>query len=207
VRRWSNVVRPSFVRCVLTVGALALPVSVFAQARGAPARSGGIWWSASAAAAGVRLACDAPCDPSRDKGPAIEGAIGTYATPAVRVGLDVGAWTFRDDDFREKVYTAGVMAEVHPRSGSGLHVIGGLGWTGYRAGEVDADPDELGFTYNAVRLRLGVGWDFPLWSEWTVGNRVTLDASSLGTLSDEGAPIANSVGLSVVRVGIYLRYR
>jgi hypothetical protein len=207
VRRSSNVVRASLVGCVLAVGALALPTSLLAQPRGTPARTGGIWWSASAAAAGVRLACDLPCDTSRDKGPAIEAAFGTYATPAVRVGLDGGAWTFRDGDFRERVYTAGVMAEVHPRPGSGLHLIGGLGWTGYRAGDVDAEADELGFAYNAVRLRLGVGWDFPLWSAWSVGNRVTLDASSLGTLSDEGQPVAESVGLSVVRVGIYLRYR
>jgi hypothetical protein len=133
--------------------------------------------------------------------------VGTYATPSVRVGLDVGGWTFRDDDFREKVYTAGVIAEVYPRAGSGLHLIGGLGWTGYRANDVDADEDQLGFSYNGVRLRLGAGWDFPLTPAWSVGNRVTIDASSLGTLNDEGQPIAESVGLSLVRFGIYLRYR
>ena len=111
------------------------------------------------------------------------------------------------EDFRETVYTAGVVAEIHPRAGSGLHLIGGLGWSGYRAGNVDADPDELGFHYNAPRLRLGIGWDLPLGASWSVGNRVTLDASSLGTLTNEGAPVANAVGLSLVRFGIYLRRR
>jgi hypothetical protein len=191
---------------VLTLGALATPASVLAQPRGAPVRTGGIWWSASAAAGGARLACDI-CDQTRDGGPAVEAAFGTYASPALRVGLDGGGWTFRDDGFREKVYTAGVMAEIYPRQGSGLHLIGGLGWTGYRAGDVDADDDELGFGYDAVRLKLGAGWDFPMTPTWSVGNRVTIDASSLGTLSDEGQPIAESVGLSLVRFGIYLRYR
>jgi hypothetical protein len=194
-----------FVRlCLVGLGAL-LPAPSLAQP---VAGAGGVWWSASVAAAGARLTCgDVPCDPTRDAGPAVEAAIGTYATPFVRVGFDGGAWTFRDGDFRESVYTAGLVAEVHPRARSGLHIIGGLGWTGYRANDVDADEDELGFHYNALRLRLGAGWDFPLTSSWSVGNRLTLDASSLGTLSDEGQPVATSVGLSLVRFGIYLRYR
>lgn len=176
--------------------------------QGAPvhAQANGMWWSVSAAAAGTRLACDI-CDPTRDAGPAIEAAIGTHASPAVRVGVDGGAWTFRDGDFRESVLTAGVIAEVHPRRGSGLHLIGGLGWSGYRANDTDPAPDQDGFRYDGVRLRLGAGWDLPLGSTWSVGNRVTLDASSLGTLKDEDTPIARSVGLSVVRFGIYLRHR
>jgi hypothetical protein len=206
VRPSSNFVRLHLVPLgvvLAVVGAISVPASVLAQ----PVRgSGGIWWSAAAAAGGARLACDI-CDPTRDGGPAIEVAAGTYATPTVRVGLDGGAWTFRDEDFRETVYTAGVLTEIHPWRGRGLHLIGGLGWTGYRAGDVDADDDELGFHYNAVRLRLGAGWDFPLTGAWSVGNRITLDASSLGTLSDDGQPIATSVGLSLVRFGIYLRYR
>ena len=204
MRRRSSLVRPILV--AVAVGACAAPSPVLAQPRGAPVRSGGFWWSGAVAAAGARLDCDI-CDQTRDGGPAVEAAFGTYASSAVRVGLDGGGWTFRDEGFREKVYTAGVMAEIYPRPGSGLHLIGGLGWTGYRAGDVDADDDELGFTYNAVRLKLGAGWDFPLTPTWSVGNRLTIDASSLGKLSDEGQPIAGSVGLSLVRFGIYLRYR
>jgi hypothetical protein len=188
-------------RLALLVLALAQPSEVRAQS--AP---GGMWWSVSAAAGGARLACDI-CDPTRDAGPALEGAIGTYASPAVRVGVDAGAWTFREDDFRETILTAGVVAEVHPRRGSGLHLIGGLGWSGYRANDTDPAPDQEGFQYDGVRLRLGAGWDLPLTSSWSAGNRVTVDAASLGTLKDEGTPIARSVGLSVVRFAIYLRHR
>lgn len=184
----------------LLAGLLALHVTP------ALAQSGGMWWSVSAAAAGARLACDI-CDATRDAGPAIEAAIGTHASPVVRFGVDGGAWTFREDDFRETVLTAGVVAEVHPRAGSGLHLIGGLGWSGYRANDIDPAPDQDGFRYDALRLRLGAGWDLPLTSTWSVGNRVTLDASSLGTLKDEDTPIARSVGLSVVRFAIYLRHR
>jgi hypothetical protein len=166
----------------------------------------GVWWSLSAAAASARLACDI-CDPTRDAGPAVEGAVGTYATPSLRVGVDGGAWTFRDGDFRETVLTAGVVAELHPRPGSGLHLIGGLGWSGYRANDTDPGPDQVGFRYDALRLRLGAGWDLPLTPSWSVGNRVTLDASSLGTLKDEDTPIARSVGLSLARFAVYVRHR
>jgi hypothetical protein len=192
-------------RSLLVIGTSLLPATVRAQSPAAPAASGGVWWSLSVAAAGARLTCDI-CDPSRDGGPSVEAAVGTYASPAVRVGVEGGGWTFRDGDFREKVYTAGMVAEVHPRATSGLHLIGGLGWSGYRARDVDASPDE-GFRYDAVRLRLGVGWDLPLTGSWTVGNRLTLDASSLGTLHDGDAPIARAAGLSVIRFGIYLRRR
>ena len=123
------------------------------------------------------------------------------------MGIDLGGFTFRDGDFRESVFTAGVHAAVYPRASSGLHLIGGLGWTGYRAGDTDPEPEEEGFHYDALRLRLGLGWDFPLTGGWDVGNQLLLDASSLGTLNDEGNPIAESVGLSVVRFSVHLRRR
>jgi len=191
--------------CV-AVGISVLPWSARAQSPERAPRSSGFWWSVSAAAAGARLTCDI-CERTRDGGPAVEAAIGGYAGAGVRVGVEGGGWTFKDEDFREKIYTAGVVAEVHPRPGSGFHFIGGLGWSGYRANDIDPDPEDTGFSYDAIRLRVGLGWDFPMNASWTVGNRVTVDASSLGTLHDEGAPIANSVGLSVVRFAVYLRYR
>lgn len=191
----------TFARLALLVAALATPSSLLAQ----NARSG-LWWSVAAGAGGARLACDV-CDTTRDGGPTLEAAVGTYASPAVRVGVDGSAWTFRDDDFRETVLTAGIVAELYPRPGSGLHLIGGLGWSGYRANDVDPDPDALGIRYDALRLRLGAGWDFPLMSSWSVGNRLTLDASSLGTLTNEQTPIPYKVGLSVVRFVIFVRHR
>ena len=199
--RWKAAARPA----VAAAGTLVLSTSLAAQSP-APSPSGGIWGSVSAAAAGARLTCDI-CDPTRDGGPAVEAAFGTYATPSVRVGIDGGGWTFRDEGFRETVWTAGVVTELHPRPASGLHLVGGIGWVGYRATDTDPDPGEGGFHYDAIRLRLGVGWDLPMTPSWTVGNRVSLDASSLGTLHDEGAPIASSVGLSVIRFAVYVRYR
>lgn len=166
----------------------------------------GLWIEASLGAAGARLTCDI-CDPSRDRGPTLGLAVGTRAGEATRVGLDVGGFTFRDGDFRESVLTAGIHAAVYPRQRSGLHLIGGLGWSGYRAGDVDADPEDEGFRYDALRLRLGLGWDFPLTRGWDVGNQLLLDASSLGKLNDDGTPVAESVGLSVVRFSVHLRRR
>lgn len=166
----------------------------------------GLWIEGSLGAAGARLTCDI-CDPSRDRGPTLGLAFGTRAGDATRVGVDLGGFTFRDGDFRESVFTAGIHAAVYPKPQSGLHLIGGLGWSGYRAGDVDAEPDEEGFDYDALRLRLGLGWDFPLTTGWDVGNQLLLDASSLGDLNDDGTAIAESVGLSVVRFSVHLRRR
>ena len=169
--------------------------SLFAQSAGSPA--GGLWWSVSVEAAGARLTCDV-CDRARDLGASVGVATGAYASSQVRVGIEGGGWTHREGDVREIVYTAGVVAEVHPRPTSGLHLLGGLGWSGYRAEE---------FRHDAVRLRVGVGWDLPLTSSWLVGNRVLLDSSGFAPLDNEGTVVARSVGLSVVRFGVYVRRR
>lgn len=194
-------------RLIFLVAAITLvpAPSLFAQSAASSA-SGGMWWQASIGAAGARLTCDI-CDPTRDRGPTLGLAAGTYANGRTRVGVDAEGFTFRDDDFRETVYSAGVHAAVYPRRDSGLHLIGGLGWTGYRAGDVDAEPEDEGFAYDAVRLRLGAGWDLPLTGTWTVGNQLILDAASLGGLQDEGTTVAESVGLSVIRFSIHLRRR
>ena len=105
-------------------------------------------------------------------------------------------WTHGDGEVRESVYRAGLTAQLHPRAGSGLHVLAGLGWSGYRA---------EGFGYDAARLTLGAGWDLPLGGPWVLGNSVTLDAASFGSLRNEAAQVASSVGLSVVRFGVYIR--
>lgn len=138
------------------------------------------------------------CDPERELGPAVSAAFGTYANRVLRVGLEAGGWAHDDGDIREKVYRAGVVAQLHPRPGSGLHIVGGLGWSGYRA--------EL-YTYDAVRMTLGAGWDLPLTGSWIVGNRVLLDAASFGSLQNEQGAVATSVGLSVLTLGIYVRRR
>ena len=157
----------------------------------------GVWWGAQVHAAGARLTCDL-CDRSRDLGGGIEASVGAYASDRVRVGVEGGAWTHREDDVREDVYSAGIVAEIHPRRGSGLHLVGGLGWSGYRAGELSLD---------APRLRLGAGWDLPVTGSWVVGNRILVDAASFASLDNDGESVAESVGLSVVRLALYVRHR
>ena len=103
-----------------------------------------------------------------------------------------------DGDVREGVYRAGLVAELHPRPGSGLHVSGGIGWSGYRAED---------FGYDAVRLTLGAGWDLPLTKDWVIGNAVTLDAASFGSLKNGDTRIAGDVGMSLVRLAVYVRHR
>ncbi len=157
----------------------------------------GLWWEVSATAGSARLTCDI-CDPARELGPSVGVALGAYASDRLRVGVEADAWTNVDGDVRESVDGAGLVAQLHPRPGSGLHVIGGLGWSGYRSED---------FGYDAVRLTLGAGWDLPLTESWVTGSRVTLDGSSYGSLNNAGAEVTPSVGLSVLRFGVYLRRR
>ena len=148
-------------------------------------------------AAGTRLTCDL-CERGRDLGPSVELAAGTYAGEGFRVGVDGGMWSHLQDDVREAVYRAGITAQVHPRSGSGLYLAGGLGWSGYRSGS---------FRIDTPRVSVGAGWDLPLASGWVVGNSVLLDAASFGSLKNGSVAVARGVGLSVVRFGVYLRRR
>ncbi len=187
-------------RVALAAGCLiaALAGASHVAAQGADADAEGRWWwTASASAQGTRLVCDL-CDTSRDLGPALDFVLGRYAGSATRVGLEAGYATTTNDGERESVWSAGIAAEIHPRPGSGLHVIGGFGWAGYRAAD---------FTYDAVRLRLGVGWDLPLAGSWVVGNRLTYDASSFASLQNDGTPVQESVGLGTLRFGMYLGRR
>lgn len=183
----------------LALGAgIGAPDAALLAQSGADAGQGdGLWWGASVEAAGTRLTCDL-CDRNRDLGGAVEVAFGAHASPNLRVGVDVGAWTRGDGDVREDVYTAGIVAEVHPRPTSGLHLIGGIGWSGYRAGD---------FSLDASRLRVGAGWDLPLTGAWVVGNRLVLDAASFASLDSDETSVSSAVGLSVIRFGIYVRHR
>ncbi len=177
-----------------------LPAPALAQC-GAPAGTdflqGSVWFAATVGGAGARLTCDL-CQPARDLGPSVNVSIGAYASPRVRVGLEGGGWTHDEEDIRERVYRAGVVAHLLPDPARGLYLLGGFGWSGYRAES---------FRYDAARLTLGVGWDLPLTSRWMVGNSITLDAASFGTLKNDEATVARNVGLSLVRLSVGIRRR
>jgi hypothetical protein len=181
---------------------LAVPVAAAGQDPATPAPDGqpaslraGSWWSVSLGAASARLTCDL-CQSARDLGPSLDVVMGTYARPELRLGVEGGLWIHDQGEVRESVYRAGVQAQLHPRPESGLHLLAGIGWSGYRVES---------FHYDAARLTLGVGWDLLLRGSWILGNSVTIDAASFGTLSNEATPVARDVGLSVVRLGVYVR--
>jgi hypothetical protein len=178
----------------------AVPSASWGQsgtAGGTDYRAEGLWWGVGVGGGGTRLTCDL-CETSRELGPAVEVAVGAWAGPSLRVGVEAGMWSHDDQGVRENVLRAGIVGLAYPRPGSGLHLIGGAGWSGYRA---DA------FAYDAVRVSMGLGWDLRLTRGWVVGNRVTLDASSFGSLRNGGTAVVRGVGLSTVRFGVYLDRR
>lgn len=193
-----SLVRPLTVAlCCVLLG--TTPISSAAQASDASPSpiANGVWWEVAASIGGSRLTCSL-CDPDRGLGPSVDVAVGAYASPRTRVGVDGGAATQLDGAERETVYRAGLVTHLHPDPSRGFHLLGGIGWSGYRA---------EGFTYDAVRLTVGVGWDLALTPAWRVGNRLTLDAASFARLRNDGVTVAPSAGLSVLRFGAYIRAR
>ncbi|MFG0307215.1 MAG: hypothetical protein ACF8Q5_13480 [Phycisphaerales bacterium JB040] len=173
----------------------AVPVAGQAPSERSPASN--YWWALTVGAGSARFTCDL-CARERDSGPWAGLAIGAAASEAVKVGVEGGFWTHLDGGVREWVYRAGVVAHVYPRAGSGLHLIGGGGWSAYRAEDI---------RYDAGRLTVGLGWDLPLTPGWTVGNSVTLDAASFGSLKNDQVTIDRDVGVSVLRIGVFLKRR
>jgi|GEM_PF-4907603 len=156
-----------------------------------------LWWSVGAGGGSVRLTCDI-CAAERDAGLTLHLGLGARAREDLDVGIEVGVWTREDGNVRETAQRVDLRAILRPWTGSGFHVIGGIGWIGYSA-------DELG--YDSVALSAGAGWDFPISGRWRIGNRLLLDAASYGSFSNDQGVAANEVSLSIARLEVVLLRR
>lgn len=182
----------------LAQGAVIATVCALLPARlGAQEARSGIWYELTIGGAAGRLTCDI-CQASWDAGPAVTATMGGYAGRKLRVGLEFSRWSHKDAAVREQTYGLGVVGHLSPNPARGLYLVGGIGWTGYRAGD---------FSYDAPRLTIGAGWDLPAFGRYVVGNVVTFDAASFAPLKNGNATVINSVGLSAIRGAVQLRRR
>ncbi|MCE9603222.1 MAG: hypothetical protein K8S21_13545 [Gemmatimonadetes bacterium] len=188
--------RRTLLAAVHRASALGLFLCAAASSAGAQGQSR-LWYELTVGGSGARLTCDY-CAPARDVGAAAALAVGAYAGDRVRVGVELSRWTYRDQDVRERIKGVGVVAHLVPDPKRGLYLLGGAGWTAYRAGE---------FAYDAPRITVGLGWDIPAFGNWVVGNVVALDAASFGSLRNGGTTVVRDVGLSAVRASVQLRRR
>lgn len=195
---------PSALPALLLCGALPLLASAPARAQQVPSSvleasaqaepGSGIWWSVGLGAGAARFTCEL-CARDRDTGPLLRLAVGSEARPGLRIGVTGGGWTHVDDDVRETIYQAGLMAKLEVRRGSRLHLIGGLSWSGFRADD---------FGYDAASLTVGAGLDFPITGPWVASNDLVLDAASFGRLRNDGELAVRDVALSVLRLEVSL---
>jgi len=192
-RSWSRNVARSGLLCVAAL--VFATVDAWAQGAGGEGAASPLWYGVTIGGAGTRLTCDL-CQTSRDLGPAVTAAFGAHAGPGLRVGLEGGGWTHREGVVRERSYAAGLVAHLVPIPGRGLHLLGGFGWTGYRAGN---------FSYDAPRLTVGLGWDLPVVGSWVVGNLVALDASAFAPLKNGEVTVLRDVAMSSLRVAVQVR--
>ena len=150
------------------------------------------WVGVALGGAGGRLACDL-CDPARELGPTAELAVGSYATPELRVGVEAGGWTHDDNGSRENAFRLGIVSYLQTSPESKLVLVGGFGWARYMAGE---------FRYDAPRVGVGVGWEQPMGNSLRVGTTLMLDSASWGRLRSDETVVARNVGLSLVRLAV-----
>ena len=167
-----------------------------AAPQGATANAGR-WYEVTLGGAGSRLACSI-CSAHRDLGAVITGALGAYASPTLRVGLELSRWTYRDVGVREMTSGIGLVAHMKPSARSRLYLLGGAGWTSYRASD---------YTFGAPRASVGVGYDVPLAGAWVAGNVLTMDLAAFGKLRNESVTVVENVGLSAIRMAVQLRRR
>ena len=167
-----------------------------AAPQGAPANAG-LWYEVTLGGAGSRLACSI-CSAHRDLGAVITGALGAYASPTLRVGRELSRWTYRDVGVREMTSGIGLVAHMKPSARSRLYLLGGAGWTSYRASD---------YTFGAPRASVGVGYDVPLAGAWVAGNVLTMDLAAFGKLRNESVTVVENVGLSAIRMAVQLRRR
>jgi len=157
----------------------------------------GLWWSFGVGGGSVRLTCDI-CTTDRDPGVTFQLGVGARAREDLDVGIEAGAWTRDDGGVRETARRLDLRAILRPWQNSGFHVIGGVGWVGYEAGDL---------SYDAAALSAGLGWEFPFSGRWTIGNRVLLDAASWGSFSNDSGVAAEDVSLSIARLEVVLTRR
>lgn len=166
-----------------------------AAAQAAPETEGrrsSLWYGITVGGAGLRLTCDL-CQRTRDLGPTVTVSGGTYGADRLRIGLEASAWTHEEGTVRERMYGLGLVAHLSPSPHRGLYLLGGFGWSGYRAGDL---------TYDAPRVTVGVGWDVPVFGNWLVGNVVSLDGAGFTGLRNDGVTVVRRVGLSHLRFGV-----
>ena len=182
--------------------AVPVALAVFAAAGNAAAQVGsdesaGAWYGVTLGGSGTRLTCDL-CQVSRDVGPSVTLSAGAHGASNLRVGLEVSAWTHEQEGVREKIYGLGLVAHLVPDPNRGLYLLGGFGWSGYRAGDL---------SYDAPRVTVGLGWDVPAFGSWVVGNVIALDGAAFAGLRNEDQTVLRNVGLSALRFAVQLRRR
>lgn len=195
-------VRPRWVAGSLITASLLVPAGLGAQAASvgaSPAAStiqpATFWWDASLGAGSSQVSCGI-CANGVDTGPFLTLAWGAYASTTIGLGIELGGWTHRDGDVRERILQGSLSVRFARDPRAGLHYLAGAGWMQYRAGD---------FAYAAPQLQLGLGWSLPVTAVWGVGGRLLTDIAPFGSLENGGRTVADGVRVGTLRLAVFVR--
>lgn len=174
-----------------------LPGSLVGQRAG-----GGLWTDAALGPGWARLGCEI-CEGGRTGGLAARLGLGGWATPRLRIGARLNAWTTDADGVRERVVVLAAVAGLRPSPPGRVHLEAGAGYASYRA---DDDVDVV--SASGVGVVLGASYEWPVGSQTHLGPFASLVVAPIGgQLSLNGDRILSSASVALLQFGLTFSWR
>jgi len=185
---------------------MALATLVVALAAHPSAASGqtpyeGMWLGLGAGAGSALVTC-AVCIEDRQGGPSGYLRLGGTISPSVLVGGEGTIWVKTGEDLDRLMGALNGVVLLYPRPESGFHVKGGLGVLRYQI----TDPDDADDTarVTSIGVQLGVGYDLPVSSGYSITPFLNFVASSYGSLEQDNDVVADQVNVTLIQFGLGL---
>ena len=163
--------------------------------RGGSTPGRGFWLSAGLGTGSQQVACEI-CRADRNGGWAARFAFGHRIRPGLDLGGEIHGWVDRTDDIQFR--SLAILPAVYWRPGrrAKYHLIGGIGYTTYRAGNDDETISSSGLGFTA-----GAGLDLSVAGRLFLTPFATFTASFLANLKHERTDITRAQ-LSLLQLGI-----
>lgn len=160
----------------------------------------GLWIGVDVGGGWGRIGCDL-CTLGRELGYTGAVSFGGTIREGVRVGAEVGGWSFSEGDARQTIGSLSGVLTMYPRLGpNGIFVQGGAGLHYIKVTEADEDVDAT-----TLGVSVGVGYELQIAPGWALVNTLNVSAASFGSLKAGDETLFDGVSNTVVRFGVGVR--